>query len=282
MAADGPQQQQQPQQPAGILQQWSEQGGGVAAGVRGNGQVCRGWVPASLFKQRMNVISPADWITHLQPSRKPPEEGHMTPNADCVCECNVPELARCQSNLTELSRLLQSLEILQRTQSAPNFTEMQVIKDGRQAGQATTLFSFKKTVKSRLVTSVRQTGLSSAPDNSDQYLLNFFVFVLLLFWLNCHILIVCLFFVFENVSCCHFPALSVCYHLFCLWSACPNNYILHFVPQRPIVLKYLRKKSAWTEDGEQKVSAKMQNSSFRYYFFLLSCQISAHKVELKI
>ncbi|XP_056280594.1 oxysterol-binding protein-related protein 6 isoform X3 [Pseudoliparis swirei] len=35
------------------------------------------------------------------------------------------ELARCQSNLTELSRLLQSLEILQRTQSAPNFTEMQ-------------------------------------------------------------------------------------------------------------------------------------------------------------
>ncbi|TWW80842.1 Oxysterol-binding protein-related protein 6 [Takifugu flavidus] len=36
------------------------------------------------------------------------------------------ELARCQSNLTELSRLLQSLEILQRTQSAPNFIEMQV------------------------------------------------------------------------------------------------------------------------------------------------------------
>ncbi|XP_056878232.1 oxysterol-binding protein-related protein 6 isoform X4 [Takifugu flavidus] len=35
------------------------------------------------------------------------------------------ELARCQSNLTELSRLLQSLEILQRTQSAPNFIEMQ-------------------------------------------------------------------------------------------------------------------------------------------------------------
>ncbi|XP_019945792.1 oxysterol-binding protein-related protein 6 isoform X2 [Paralichthys olivaceus] len=36
------------------------------------------------------------------------------------------ELARCHSNLTELSRLLQSLEILQRTQSAPNFTDMQV------------------------------------------------------------------------------------------------------------------------------------------------------------
>lgn len=35
------------------------------------------------------------------------------------------ELARCQSNLTDLSQLLQSLEILQRTQSAPNFTDMQ-------------------------------------------------------------------------------------------------------------------------------------------------------------
>ncbi|KAK6315440.1 hypothetical protein J4Q44_G00149690 [Coregonus suidteri] len=36
-----------------------------------------------------------------------------------------PKLARCQSSLIELSRLLQSLEILQRTQSAPNFTDMQ-------------------------------------------------------------------------------------------------------------------------------------------------------------
>ncbi|XP_068185468.1 oxysterol-binding protein-related protein 6 isoform X2 [Antennarius striatus] len=36
------------------------------------------------------------------------------------------ELARCQSNLTDLSRLLQNLEILQRTQSVPNFTDMQV------------------------------------------------------------------------------------------------------------------------------------------------------------
>uniref|UniRef100_A0A8C7SEC4 Oxysterol-binding protein n=1 Tax=Oncorhynchus mykiss TaxID=8022 RepID=A0A8C7SEC4_ONCMY len=35
------------------------------------------------------------------------------------------ELARCQSSLIELSKLLQSLEILQRTQSAPNFTDMQ-------------------------------------------------------------------------------------------------------------------------------------------------------------
>ncbi|XP_019751018.1 oxysterol-binding protein-related protein 6 isoform X3 [Hippocampus comes] len=36
------------------------------------------------------------------------------------------ELARCQSSLTELSGLLQNLEILQRTQSAPNFADMQV------------------------------------------------------------------------------------------------------------------------------------------------------------
>uniref|UniRef100_A0A8C3KJB6 Oxysterol-binding protein n=1 Tax=Calidris pygmaea TaxID=425635 RepID=A0A8C3KJB6_9CHAR len=36
-----------------------------------------------------------------------------------------PDLAHCQSNLVELSKLLQNLEILQRTQSAPNFTDMQ-------------------------------------------------------------------------------------------------------------------------------------------------------------
>uniref|UniRef100_A0AAY5F4P7 Oxysterol-binding protein n=1 Tax=Electrophorus electricus TaxID=8005 RepID=A0AAY5F4P7_ELEEL len=34
------------------------------------------------------------------------------------------ELAHCQSSLMELSRLLQSLEILQRTQSAPSFTDI--------------------------------------------------------------------------------------------------------------------------------------------------------------
>ncbi|XP_043380695.1 oxysterol-binding protein-related protein 6 isoform X4 [Chelonia mydas] len=36
------------------------------------------------------------------------------------------DLAHCQSNLVELSKLLQNLEILQRTQSAPSFTDMQV------------------------------------------------------------------------------------------------------------------------------------------------------------
>ncbi|XP_064419729.1 oxysterol-binding protein-related protein 6 isoform X2 [Latimeria chalumnae] len=35
------------------------------------------------------------------------------------------DLAHCQSNLVELNRLLQNLEILQRTQSAPSFTDMQ-------------------------------------------------------------------------------------------------------------------------------------------------------------
>ncbi|XP_053554477.1 oxysterol-binding protein-related protein 6 isoform X1 [Bombina bombina] len=36
------------------------------------------------------------------------------------------DLVQCQSNLIELSKLLQNLEILQRTQSAPNFIDMQV------------------------------------------------------------------------------------------------------------------------------------------------------------
>ncbi|XP_077175704.1 oxysterol-binding protein-related protein 6 isoform X1 [Paroedura picta] len=35
------------------------------------------------------------------------------------------DLAHCQSNLVELSKILQNLEILQRTQSAPNFTDIQ-------------------------------------------------------------------------------------------------------------------------------------------------------------
>ncbi|XP_034990434.1 oxysterol-binding protein-related protein 6 isoform X3 [Zootoca vivipara] len=35
------------------------------------------------------------------------------------------DLTHCQSNLVELSKILQNLEILQRTQSAPNFTDMQ-------------------------------------------------------------------------------------------------------------------------------------------------------------
>ncbi|CAH2305848.1 oxysterol-binding -related 6 isoform X8 [Pelobates cultripes] len=36
------------------------------------------------------------------------------------------DLSQCQSNLIELSKLLHNLEILQRTQSAPNFIDMQV------------------------------------------------------------------------------------------------------------------------------------------------------------
>lgn len=116
--------------------------------------MCRGWVSLSLLERGVNPISPADLIARLQ-----------TANADRVCGWNVPELARCQSSLTELSRLLQSLEILQRTQSAPNFTEMQVMKDGWRAGLAASPLSARKTRKSRWVTSVAQTGLSSAPNN---------------------------------------------------------------------------------------------------------------------
>lgn len=104
MAAAGSQQQQQ-QQPAGLLQQRPEQSGRLAARVRGDGQVCRRSVSleftckdGDFFFAVLNL-----YLTDL-----------------------FAELARCQSNLTELSRLLQSLEILQRTQSAPNFTEMQV------------------------------------------------------------------------------------------------------------------------------------------------------------
>lgn len=78
------------------------------------------------------------------------------------------ELARCQSNLTELSRLLQSLEILQRTQSAPNFTEMQVKKkmQAHKETQAQTVSSFRKhLLKSQQSSSLscRLTGISCAP-----------------------------------------------------------------------------------------------------------------------
>ena len=50
--------------------------------------------------------------------------------------------------------------------------------------------------------------------------------------------------------------------------------------QRPIVLSCQRKKSAWTEDGELKVSAKMQNSSFRYLFFDLLSHIETHSFNI--
>lgn len=100
-----------------------------------------------------------EWIWfHERINSRLPSEGARALTLTVFVNANVPELARCQSNLTELSRLLQSLEILQRTQSAPNFTEMQVIKDGQRSGQAATQCSFRKTPQTRRVTSVRQTG----------------------------------------------------------------------------------------------------------------------------
>ncbi|CAG09991.1 unnamed protein product, partial [Tetraodon nigroviridis] len=82
-------------------------------------------LPASYSNGQSKVVA---WLQESEEMDKCAEDliaRLQTANADRVCGWNVPELARCQSSLTELSRLLQSLEILQRTQSAPNFTEMQ-------------------------------------------------------------------------------------------------------------------------------------------------------------
>lgn len=78
----------------------------------------------------------------------------------------------------------------------------------------------------------------------------------------------------PNVFGCHCEWMRALTSALSTWCACPINPILHIcLPQRAIVLNCQRKKSAWTEDGEQKVSAKMQNSSFRYSHYLFSfCQ----------
>lgn len=78
----------------------------------------------------------------------------------------------------------------------------------------------------------------------------------------------------ANVFGCHCEWMCSLTSALSVWCACPINPILHIcLPQRAIVLNCQRKKSAWTEDGEQKVSAKMQNSSFRYSHYLFSfCQ----------
>uniref|UniRef100_A0A671YEC6 Oxysterol-binding protein n=1 Tax=Sparus aurata TaxID=8175 RepID=A0A671YEC6_SPAAU len=78
-----------------------------------------------LYRQNEIVRSPREATMRTFPP--PAAIESPQPASSVVREAKV-KLARCQSNLTELSRLLQSLEILQRTQSAPNFTEMQVKK----------------------------------------------------------------------------------------------------------------------------------------------------------
>ncbi|XP_066135361.1 oxysterol-binding protein-related protein 6 isoform X4 [Saccopteryx bilineata] len=119
-----------------------------------------------LYRQNEIVRSPRDASFHIFPSTSTAEsspaatvsvvDGKVQPNScpwqpPLPCSSSLPatcttgpskvaawlqdseemdrcaeDLAHCQSNLVELSKLLQSLEILQRTQSAPNFTDMQV------------------------------------------------------------------------------------------------------------------------------------------------------------
>ncbi|XP_069926709.1 oxysterol-binding protein-related protein 6 isoform X11 [Oryctolagus cuniculus] len=118
-----------------------------------------------LYRQNEIVRSPRDAGFHIFPSTSTAEsspaanvsvvDGKMQPNSfpwqsPLPCSNSLPaacttgqskvaawlqdseemdrcaeDLAHCQSNLVELSKLLQNLEILQRTQSAPNFTDMQ-------------------------------------------------------------------------------------------------------------------------------------------------------------
>uniref|UniRef100_A0A8C2NS98 Oxysterol-binding protein n=1 Tax=Capra hircus TaxID=9925 RepID=A0A8C2NS98_CAPHI len=118
-----------------------------------------------LYRQNEIVRSPRDASFHIFPSTSTAEsspaanvsvvDGKVQPNSfpwqsPLPCSSSLPatcttgqskvaawlqdseemdrcaeDLAHCQSNLVELSKLLQNLEILQRTQSAPNFTDMQ-------------------------------------------------------------------------------------------------------------------------------------------------------------
>uniref|UniRef100_A0A8C3UJD4 Oxysterol-binding protein n=1 Tax=Catharus ustulatus TaxID=91951 RepID=A0A8C3UJD4_CATUS len=87
-----------------------------------------------LYRQNEIVRSPRDASFHIFPSASTTESSPAANVSDGkVCSVlwlrthGLPmDLAHCQSNLVELSKLLQNLEILQRTQSAPNFTDMQV------------------------------------------------------------------------------------------------------------------------------------------------------------
>uniref|UniRef100_A0A8C0F077 Oxysterol-binding protein n=1 Tax=Bubo bubo TaxID=30461 RepID=A0A8C0F077_BUBBB len=110
-----------------------------------------------LYRQNEIVRSPRDASFHIFPSASTTESSPAANVSDGkVCSSPIPcsnslpatcttgqskvaawlqdseemdrcaeDLAHCQSNLVELSKLLQNLEILQRTQSAPNFTDMQ-------------------------------------------------------------------------------------------------------------------------------------------------------------
>uniref|UniRef100_A0A672REM7 Oxysterol-binding protein n=1 Tax=Sinocyclocheilus grahami TaxID=75366 RepID=A0A672REM7_SINGR len=89
-----------------------------------------------LFRQNEIVRSPRDASLRTFPPSASAESPQNTPSSAhknkvilvfCLCVyVFVCKLAYCQSSLLELSQLLQSLEILQRTQSAPNFIDMKV------------------------------------------------------------------------------------------------------------------------------------------------------------
>uniref|UniRef100_A0A672TPL4 Oxysterol-binding protein n=1 Tax=Strigops habroptila TaxID=2489341 RepID=A0A672TPL4_STRHB len=90
-----------------------------------------------LYRQNEIVRSPRDASFHIFPSASTTESSPAANVSDgkvyskspteapnlFLC-CIYLDLAHCQSNLVELSKLLQNLEILQRTQSAPNFTDI--------------------------------------------------------------------------------------------------------------------------------------------------------------
>uniref|UniRef100_A0A671YAN1 Oxysterol-binding protein n=1 Tax=Sparus aurata TaxID=8175 RepID=A0A671YAN1_SPAAU len=78
-----------------------------------------------LYRQNEIVRSPREATMRTFPPPAAIESPQPASSVTVLVNSVAAQLARCQSNLTELSRLLQSLEILQRTQSAPNFTEMQ-------------------------------------------------------------------------------------------------------------------------------------------------------------
>uniref|UniRef100_A0A8C5S7Y9 Oxysterol-binding protein n=1 Tax=Laticauda laticaudata TaxID=8630 RepID=A0A8C5S7Y9_LATLA len=111
-----------------------------------------------LYRQNEIVRSPRDASFHIFPSTSTTESSPATNvsqnnfpwQPSIPCSSSLPEtctsgqskvvawlqeseemdkcaedLAHCQSNLVKLSKILQNLEILQRTQSAPSFTDMQ-------------------------------------------------------------------------------------------------------------------------------------------------------------
>uniref|UniRef100_A0A8C5HQ74 Oxysterol-binding protein n=1 Tax=Gouania willdenowi TaxID=441366 RepID=A0A8C5HQ74_GOUWI len=99
-----------------------------------------------LYRQNEIVRSPREATMRSFPPSAAMESPHSSSNSSLPSYSNgqskvvawlqeseemdkcAEELSRCQSNLAELRRLLQSLEILQRTQSAPNFADINYVE----------------------------------------------------------------------------------------------------------------------------------------------------------